>query len=149
MRGPTSEGLLVTLGEVERDNDLSRIPRIDPAEIRLLWHVDFWDGPKSGVLSYRGEQFWFQLLLENDDDITSWYRRFVVVRLSEEQLADERRWHELFRQHVGVHTDYDERGQSAVSPVQPREWWDRFYTPYQQRLRPDLSSNEVVGWYER
>jgi hypothetical protein len=49
------------------------------------------------------------------------YRRFLVVHLTAEQLADEERWHELSREAVGTHTDYGEPGE-----LRPREGWARF-----------------------
>jgi hypothetical protein len=64
------------------------------------------------------------------------------------QLAEETRWHELFRQHVGTHTDYDESGQRQLGALQPRERWAEFYDAYQKRTPWDLSGNEVLGWFE-
>jgi hypothetical protein len=123
-----------------------RAPRIDPAAVRLLWHVDFWDGPRSGMLLYRGEERWFELVAEGDE--AGWYRRFVVLRLSPEQHAEERRWHDLFRQHVGLHTDYDPQGQRPVGALRPRAQWQGFYDAYRQRTSADFSGNEVLGWFE-
>ena len=37
---------MLTLGDITGPDDYSRAPRIDGAEVRLLWHVDFWDGPR-------------------------------------------------------------------------------------------------------
>ena len=139
---------MALFGDVQVSKDLRQIQRIDRDAIRLLWHVDFWDGPTSGLLSYAGEDLWFEMVEENEDTTASWYRRYVIVRLSEEQLADERRWHELFREHVGTHTDYDENGARATGVTKPRSEWDEFYGPHSKRVAPDLASNTVVGWWE-
>ena len=131
-------------------DDYLRAPRIGFSEVRLLWYSDFWDGPRSGMLVYRGEQCWFQVIAENRDDEPAWYRRFAVLRLTPEQHAEECRWHELFRTKVGVHTDYEEPPQRPpVGYLWPREQWHEFYEPYRRRTPPDFSANEVLGWFER
>jgi hypothetical protein len=140
---------VLTLADISGPKDYLRAPHIDRADVRLLWHVDFWDGPRSGMLVYRGEECWFQVVAESKDDDTAWYRRFVVLRLSPEQHAEECRWHELFRSKVGVHTDYEAPEQRpAVGYLWPREWWHEFYYAYRQRTPPDFSANEVLGWFE-
>jgi hypothetical protein len=141
---------VLTLADITGPDDYSRAPQIDGAEVRLLWHVDFWDGPRSGMLAYRGQECWYQVVAQSEDDDAGWYRRFVVLRLSPEQYAEERRWHELFRAKVGVHTDYEEQKQRPrVGFLWPREHWREFYEPYQRRTPPDFSGNEVLGWFER
>jgi hypothetical protein len=141
-------GVSVTLGAVLAARDLNVVPRVDRAAIRLLWHDDFWDGPTSGMLRYQGEDFWFQMFEESEDEASDWYRRFLIVRLSADQLADERYWHELFRENVGTHADYDEHGHRPVGSMKPKDRWGAFYGPYRQRTSPDLTENEVVGWWE-
>lgn len=125
-----------------------RSPRIDRAEVRLLWHADYYDGPKSGMLVYRGEECWFEVIDECEDPDADWYRRFVILRLSAEQLAEEKRWHELFREKVGGHTDYDDRGKRQVGLLHPEEKWKEFYDAYRERTPPDFSDNAVLGWME-
>ena len=139
---------MVTLADIAAPNGYLRAPRIDRAEVRLLWHDAFWDGPRSGMLLYCGEDCWFEVVAENEDDATAWYRRFVVLRLSREQHAEELRWHELFRVNVGAHTDYNEEGHSPVGSLQPRERWQKFYEAYERRNPRDFSGNEVLGWFE-
>ena len=120
-----------------------RAPRIPRDQVRLLWHVDYWDGPRSRILLFRGERSWFQVVAENEEDAPQWYRHFVIVRMSVKQLAEEERWHELFRQHVGVHTDYDESGRERpIGALRPREQWHHFYDAAAQRTRLDLSGTK-------
>jgi hypothetical protein len=139
---------MLTLADITAPGGLERAPRLDRAEVRLLWHADYWDGARSGMLRYRGESCWFEVIAENDDDAAGWYRWFAVLRLSPEQHAEELRWHELFQRCVGTHTDYDEAGQRPVGALQPRERWAEFYETYRQRTPPDFTSNEVLGWFE-
>jgi hypothetical protein len=139
---------VLTLADITGPDDYLRAPQVDRAEIRLLWHVDFWDGARSGMLLYRGEECWFQVVAESEDYNPHWYLRFVVLRLTPEQHAEECRWHELFRTKVGVHTDYDKQEQRAVGFLRPRERWHEFYGPYQRRTPPEFSGNQVLGWFE-
>ena len=139
---------MLTLADLTGPDGLRRAPRIDRSEIRLLWHADYWDGPKSGMLLYRGEECWFEVVAEADEDEDGWYRRFAVLRLTPEQRAEERQWHELFRRCVGRHTDYDESGRRALGALEPRERWAEFYDAYRERTPPDFSGSEVLGWFE-
>lgn len=140
---------MLTFADITSSKDAYHLaPRIDRDDVRLLWHVDYWDSPRSGILLYQGKPCWFQVVAENKDDDASWYRRFAVLTLSAEQLAEEQRWHELFRECVGGHTDYDEHGKRPLGSVQPRERAEEFYTAYRQRTPPDFSKCEVLGWFE-
>src|SRR5262245_51968463 len=94
------------LGEITGGQSYLSAAQIDRADLRFLWHSDFWDGPRSGMLVYRGEECWFEVIDESEGDDADWYRRFAVLRLSKEQHAEEVRWHQLFREKVGTHTDY-------------------------------------------
>ncbi len=140
---------MLTVADMTAPDGYKRAPQIPRDDVRFLWHVDYWDGPRSGVLEYRGERCWFQVVAENEEDAPQWYRHFVIVRMSAKQLAEEERWHELFRQHVGVHTDYDESGRERpIGALRPRAQWHHFYDAAAQRTRLDLSGNEVLGWFE-
>jgi hypothetical protein len=140
---------VLTLADITDPEGYRRTPQIACDQVRLLWHVDFWDGPRSGMLVYLGEECWFQVVAESEEDASDWYRRFVVLRLTQEQHAEECRWHELFRAKVGVHTDYDEQQRRPTKGfVWPRENWDEFYEPYRNRTPRDFSGNEVLGWFE-
>ena len=126
-----------------------RLPKIDQGEVQLLWHCDYWDGPKSGLLLYNGKKHWFQVYQESDDsDFRDYYRRFLIIELSEAQLKEEEYWHALFQEKVGTHTDYVPQGKSHAEQLKPRELWHEFYEAYQKRQQLDLSQNHIVGWYE-
>src|SRR5581483_9931526 len=107
------------LPKLAPDRDRS-LDRIDRSAIQLLWHSAFWDYPRSGLLLYRGEKHWFQEI--DEDEPTDRSPRFLVVRLTDEQLREERYWHELFREKVGTHSDYDQE-QREVGALRPGEIW--------------------------
>src|SRR5262245_50921329 len=119
--------VVMTLADITGPDQYLRAPRIDRSEVRLLWHSDYCDGPRSGMLVFRSEECWFQVVSESEDDGANWYRPFLVLRLSPGQHTEERQWHELFREKVGPYTDYDEHGQRLVGSLQPREGWNEFY----------------------
>jgi hypothetical protein len=126
------------------------VPQVSQDAVHLLWHSDYWDGPRSGMLEFSGERCWFQVIAENEDeDLRGWYRRFVVVRLTPEQLAEECRWHDLFREHVGWHNDYIKDVPGRYEGLRPQEQWQAFYEPYKQRVPLDLSGDQVLAWFER
>lgn len=149
------------LSELQGEEDYLQTPRIERSAIKLLWYSDYWDGPRSGMLEYQGKPYWFQICAEADADtkptpdssspdglqLTGWYRRYTLLKLSDAQLQEERYWHELFRQKVGTHTDYDEEEENS-GEVRPKETHAEFYEPYKAYTRPDLSDNEVIGWFE-
>jgi hypothetical protein len=119
--------------------DYRQVQQIDRGEIRLLWHWDFWDGPISGLCLYDHEKYWFEMCWEGETS-----RRFVIRRLSPEQLADALKWHELFREKVGTHCDYDE----TRPQVKPKESHREFYEAYEKRGKLDFSNAPVLGWFE-
>ena len=124
-----------------------RVRQVARNEVQLLWHSDYWDGPRSGMLLYQQEQCWFQLLAENEES-QEWYRRFAILRLSFDQLVEENRWHELFRRCVGTHTDYNHDEERIIGAVRPQECHAEFYDAYGKRLPRDYSLCEVLGWFE-
>lgn len=123
-------------------------PQIPRSEVKLLWHCEFRDGPLSGMLRYAGEMCWYAMIIENENDGESWYRRFAVIHLTPDQLADEQYWHDLFRQHVGTHTDYGVDERRTLGAVLPKAGWHQFYNKYNERIKTDYSTRPVLGWFE-
>jgi hypothetical protein len=85
---------------------------------------------QSGILNYAGEICGYERVGVREEG-TGRYRRFAVLRLSPDQVAEETRWHEELRPQVGKGRDWD--------------WW---MEAYRQRTQPDYSGCEVVGWFE-
>ena len=125
---------------------LPTLSKIEKGDLKLLWHSDYWDGPKSGLLSYQGSKYRFQVFDEPDNATT--FRRFLIIELSPEQLGEEEHWHDLFRQKVGTHTDYDESGTRQFAMLRPQEMWQEFYGAYSNRRPQDFSVNRLIGWFE-
>jgi len=137
-----------------------QLPQIDAKEVRMLWHCAYWDGPLDGILLYRGKPHWFQIFCplqtdemrsRVDEENVVWndyFVRYLVIELSKEQIKEEEYWHELFRQKVGTHTDYDENGHRAIGALKPGDMWSEFYEAYKTRTPRDLSNNQIAGWFE-
>jgi hypothetical protein len=130
-----------------RDLDLAHLPRLAAEEVRLLWVSAFWDGALEGIAEYRGERCLYvvaepDLITAPDEE-----RRWVLYRLTAEQLRQEERWHALFVTHVGAHWDYTgaepEGGDGERNP-------DRFYVPYRAEYRaPRRVRDQALGWFDR
>jgi hypothetical protein len=125
---------------------LQELPKIEWGHLRLLWHSDYWDGPKSGLLVYQESKYWFGVFEEFEEGPI--FRRFLIIALSPDQLAEEENWHELFRQKVGTHTDYDDNGKLLPNTLRPKEIWHEFYDVFRKRLPQDFSNNQLIGWFE-
>ena len=122
----------------------SQIQQLNASDVRLLWFVDFWDGPINGLCMYNNKEHWFELIDNGDDDSSdTTSRHYFVVELLPEQIKDELRWQELFRQKVGTHCDFAEPNPE----VKPQEAHREFYDAYAQRRKPDYSVNPIVGWF--
>ena len=129
---------------------LTRLPRIDENSLRGLWYCEYWDGPRSGVLLYMTEPHWFQIYGEEDSGRwQDWHGKFLIIRLTEEQYAEEAANHRLFQEKVGSHTDYASDGRPVQDKLKPQETWHEYYDEAKKRPELDLSDNEVVGWFER
>ncbi|TQF12896.1 hypothetical protein FJV41_26625 [Myxococcus llanfairpwllgwyngyllgogerychwyrndrobwllllantysiliogogogochensis] len=125
--------------------DLTKLPRLRSEEVKLLWVSNFWDGPLEGMAEYRGERCFYvvaeQELIAARDEM----RRWVLYRLTPEQLGEEERWHALFVRHVGAHFDFT--GTPAPEGAHPHP--ERFYEPYQAEYRPPLlGAGQALGWVE-
>jgi len=128
----------------DKVNKLTKVKRID---LKLLWQSEYWDGPLNGLLSYEGLKYWFQVF-DEPNDYSPDVRKFLINELSSEQLREEEQWHELFRQKVGTHTEYDEDGKGQIGELRPEEEWHEFYDAYKNRLVRDFSNNQVISWFE-
>jgi hypothetical protein len=128
--------------------DYEQYPERKLEEIRLLWDSDYWDGPLSGLLLLDGRKYWYQMVEEGSEPYTEFYRRFAIVELTGEQLAEEEKWHRLFQEKVGRHTDYDAAGKRNLGSVLPQRTWNEFYDAFKQWQQPNYLENRIVGWFK-
>jgi hypothetical protein len=122
-------------------------PRLD--DVRWLYHSGFYDGPLNGrVLSASAGPVWAEVVEECGDGSCGFYRRYALIRLAAAADAEEARRQQLFQQHVGRHTVYDEDGRRDLSLVRPQEEWHAFYDACSSwpAWEPE---GDVIGWFER
>jgi hypothetical protein len=129
-----------------------------PSEaFRLLWTCDYWDGPISGVCLYLGQRCWFDVVddvhfTEWDEDLGEWdpcvSRRYAVYALTPEALAWEEEVHARFREHVGVHTTYDEHGRRPTENyLRPSSEHDKFYGWYESQPKRVVDRSRPLAWF--
>jgi hypothetical protein len=111
-------------------------------QTRLLWRSSVWDGPINGVMLWEGEMCWFDTKEEVTNEIPlteeeikewadycgivvdevdeedkieyEWYRIYNVYRVPKDVMESIEYNHNLFREHVGTHQDYDEHGKRPI-----------------------------------
>lgn len=135
-RAPCIMAHVKVFEEFARLKSYHSIQQVDSSDVKILWAQDFWDGPRSGMLSWRGGEYWFEVIEESTDpDLKSWYRRFAIVQLTDEQHAEHARRHALFVEKVD-------------GGRQPREIWDQYYSVAKTWPRIGLATNHVVAWFQ-
>jgi hypothetical protein len=143
------------LSTVYPDGSYQRFPKIHMQEIRFLWIHDYYDYARTGMAVYRGEKCWFAIASEDSIRDDHLFSDFVLVRLRPEQFTELEYRHELFKKYVGDYWDYDEDGTRARKTQNPGLHYHQtgqhhlFYDAMKNREQPDLSGNELIGWYER
>jgi hypothetical protein len=154
---------MTKLSEIPSDFYLEyyrELPQIAEKDVSLLWHDGYYDGPLNGILLYAEKIHWFQIFYplrtderrdRVDEEGISWndyFVRYLVIQLSEEQIKEEKYWHELLQQRIGTNTDYDKDGRRIQSELKPKEMQDEYYELAKTRNPRDLSNNLIVGWFE-
>ena len=112
--------------------------------IKLLWHSEYWDGAINGVCEVTGKKYWFdmgssvkdevlgemefQLFSKNfNEEDFDRIRFYYVYELPEDVIDNLVRQHELFKQYVGSHTEYDENNIRFIGSLKPEEERRKFY----------------------
>lgn len=94
-------------------------------DIEPFFHMDYYDGPLSGVFRYGGRYFYAKSVYGDD---RCWW---AVWEMTDEETEAELANHRLFEENVGGHTTYvkDEEGcyRRNLGLVKPRETWDNYY----------------------
>ena len=82
------------------------------------------------------------MICENDNtESEDYYRRYLVIKLTDKQLEQEEYWHNLFQEKVGTHNDFDDNGIRHTRNIKLRELHQEFYDAYQKSEKNDLSNN--------
>jgi len=132
----------VKLKELIKTKDYNGIPKIRD-KIEVVYHSDYWDGIICGVVRIKGEILWLEMIEENEE-LNSWYRKFAVLRLSKSQIKTEFAVHRDFQKYVGTNCD-----SIFLKPPPKLENGknDLFYTKHSEYIKSrDFGENEIVGW---
>lgn len=70
--------------------------------IELMWDTDYWDGPLRGIARYDGQEHYFEAIWDDERDDWTSPRRFLLRRLTPEDIHQERKEHELFERMVST-----------------------------------------------
>jgi hypothetical protein len=70
-------------------------------DVRMLWSTGHYDGPWSGVCNYLRKEHWFTVLYD-----CHMARIYGIVEMTDEQLSEEKRCHDLWLKYMGTNCDY-------------------------------------------
>jgi hypothetical protein len=117
--------------------------RAQIGDVKPLFHLDYYDGPLSGIVKCFERVFYCKAVYADDR------KYWVAWELTPEQAGYELAAHALFQHHVGTHTDYsiDEEGEVSrqVGATRPREEWDLFYKAKKKRV--DYKKIEATDFF--
>jgi hypothetical protein len=146
---------MTKLCELVGESGYLGVPKLDRRKVKLLWVVDFYDAPLSGMALYEEKKQWYQMYnreewLSGGDEVKPIY---LLIDLSDEQLREEEYWHDRFVREVWNGWDYDEdevalwhRPEKVKHGTSSAE---EFGTVYEARSPQNFSENMVIGWFER
>jgi len=140
-------------------------------KMKMLWHHGYWDGPLTGLCLLNdsretepnNQKYWFECVElwmdnnsypEDDDDfVAPWWRRFLVIKPTDDQLLDIEARHAKFQRMVGTHCDYNDegvRGYFSYGETTTKEYVAQYYkeAPYDTRVVCDLNDDQIIGWIE-
>lgn len=126
--------------------------KINEHDLTLLWHLGYYDGYLSAIALYHNFYVFVLCVQENpeaylvdDPEEIIWFRKYLVYRLSDEQIKIELEKHSDFEHFVGTHTNYF-NNKRVMGPLKPQSQWSLFYDKYKNKNQ-DYSKNEVVAYY--
>lgn len=128
------------------DVELSSVPKLAPAAVRLVWVNDWYDGPLEAVVEIDGQRC-LMVLHDSSSLGAEGFYRWVVFRLTPEQVAEEERLHALFAEHVGTHWCFHPESPHARVAGDDSDP-EGFYGVYKTRTPLDLTKNVAVGWLD-
>lgn len=140
---------MISYSEVKITKNISLLPKINEKDLKFLWYNDWWDGPISGMLTYQNKKYWFDILSEDGSSPDVYYRRYLIIELSEEQVKHKEYWHDLWVEGMGSNSVPDENGirhTDNLKPLHIRNAFTKYYKEIHTEI--DLSENIVIGYYE-
>jgi hypothetical protein len=126
-----------------------------PGDFTMLWDENYYDGPLSGFGRLAdGWLSYFSLIKELDEP--SGPRIYGAYGLTSEQAAEANKWHDLFREKVGEHCDYDydyDYGEHGLGrrrgggTVRPEAMWKEYYDAAKGKEKMNPAALPLIGWF--
>lgn len=123
------------------DNYKDKVDKILTTDLTFLWKDDYYDGMLWGMLRYQSQYYRFETITDYKKHI--YPRVFAIIMLTEQQIADETFWHDLFVKHVGNHNDFT----TDELITRPYTEHHLFYDEFKKRPEVNYDSNIVKGWF--
>lgn len=132
-------------------------PKMEKKDIKFLWYSGWWDGPQSGFCEVHGRKMYFQCCREvfarKDRKKYKFWRRFLLYDLKPEEWEEELKWHQLFREKVGINWDTDDEGNRVNRdvPLQSYELHHEFYEPFNEvkdEMRTFVGKREPYAYFD-
>lgn len=127
--------------------DLGTLPQISPADVRLLWVNDWYEGPNEAVVEHGGRPC---LLVLHDRSVLGEQPppyRWLLYPLDAERFADEQKWHALFVHHVGDHWCF--HPETAHAPETGERDPRIFQAAVDRRTAERGPDEKPVGWLDQ
>ncbi len=124
-------------------DDLRHLPHFDECAIKLRWHKDWWDGPKTGTISFQGQVYWFQIYCDSEEP--SYPSYFLAYPLSAEEIAFADCWsaeHERLRT-AWMPLANDPKTQDSLETKELTAKWKA----HEESL-PDYSNRGPAAWFQ-
>ena len=126
----------ITLKKLKKYNEnlLPRVNNVEENQLTFLWFEDFYDGPLNGILKFDNKEYRYEIV--TDYKKVKYPRIFAIVELSENELKEEKYWHELHKDIVNDKYDDAEANK-------------KLYKLEKKRKRIDHGSKTVLFYFVR
>ena len=119
----------IDLAAFSRNTRKGALSRIKFDDIEELWHVDWHDGPLSGLCVYDGKRHWYEIWNISTDGL----RTYLLISLTEKEIEFQAYWHRLYLKYV---------------KNKPQNSWHQYYQLAESGYwTPRITKDNIVGWY--
>lgn len=119
--------------ELNNADSKYNLKKISEKEVKIISVDDFWDGPLSGECIWHDKPYYFQCFdqVDPNTDNDVWPRKFLLLSLTNDQLAENRRLQRLFEESLDSEVQRNEH--AKLSKEAPEQSVDR---------------GQIVAWFE-
>ena len=118
--------------------------KVPASDVRWLFIADFYDGPISGLVVFRGKIYSFCCFPE---DIPG-QSIYVLHALSEAELFEKLADKEQFEQLVGTHGSFDQDGARKPYVLRSKESQKKYYAEQRVQYSTDPNAKPVEVWFD-